>query len=476
MSDVIDTSESGYDTIDEDSILYTIQGVAERFGRAGSTKKYFSRRMEKFLLPIGVAVVILVFWGQSLPVEQVPILGMSVRLLATLIGIMFSIFILVFIFGSTFFLKTKAGGSKGALKFNTISQYTGARMNEMENDMLIKSHRVLNRNLDQFSIFQDILDSKGKITIDINKDDTLQEEDYHLDDIRSDSVIAEILSEVEEKPEPEPAAMGTSPPLPTRRDHNFGNAPFDEALSGSDAQELQKDEYDQTVLMQSTKEYSQYDVKKDERVIAEITPMSKFFKDLDRFYIHIIDFTDNYEFNGMKQKGLIFIYPEEDLSKILPRSDVPIFMTVGFTFGSIPSYHTDFIPIAFKGKVPIYYPLMTKERNLKLGNLGYFHETIPSRQAIVSAKNLIELVVAKPLKFILNDLLVQVKSYTEGMEKITRKGMGYADRTLNQHKIMHQPDSAVNHWWWALGGFMGAVITYQWWIGIVQAVANWLGV
>jgi len=475
MSDIIDTSEDGYDTIHEDSILHTIQGVSERFGRSKKFKRYISRRLERVLLGIGLVLVIVVFWTQSMSGEAIPFLGMSFRLIGTLVGLIFCVFVLVFIFGSTIFLKTKAGGAKGAIKFNIISPQTGGRTNQMEFDMLIKRHEVLNRNMAQFSMFQDILDAHGKLTIDINKDDTLQESDYHLDDIRDDPVIAELLSEVEPSPKDRKIASPTKPPIPSRMENDYVRAPFDRD-SSPHIETISTQASQQSVLIQHQKKYNQFDVKENEFVLAEITPLSSFFKDLDRFYVHVIDFTDDYEYNGMKQRGVIFIYPKENLYDILPQSDVAIFMTVGLTFGNIPSYHTDFVPIAYKGKVPIFYPLMTKERNLKLGNLGYFHETLPTPEAITSAKNLIELVVSKPLKFIFDDLLVQVKSYTEGIEKTTRKGMGFSTRVLNYNKVMHQPEKSVSHWWWAFGGFFGAVITYQWWIGIVQSIANWLGI
>ena len=475
MSGNIETSMEGFGFIPEDSILHLIAGSVEKFGRMGRFKRWFSKRYEKIALPFLFAGLMIVLWSQGQFREPIPILGIPAGVIINLFFLIVSMVVLVFIFGSFFFLKMKAGGAQGALKFNVINEYTGSRENEVEHDVLIKRHNVINPNLARFEIFEKILDKYGRPKQMVNTE-TLKDEDYNFDDITSDPTISEIIAEID----PEKSSSSVSPSVtpPIVQPHKYAKTAFEE--EDLESSSVSNNITDLTVANQSQLIMAHESQKKQDPIVGrpvftEITPISSFFRDKDLFLVHVIDFTSQYEFRKSKQPGMLMLYPDENLDNIFPQP-TDVFATVGMTFGTIPMYCVDVIPIAYKGKVPLYYPVTTKKRNLSLANLGHYHEILPTKDAILSALNLVELEVARPLQLVLNYIGKQTDSHMDNMDQLIRRGMGFADRQLNSHKIMHKPESPKNSYEYILLGFGIALLTVFWWYPIWKFVAGVIGI
>ncbi len=474
MSNVIESAGKSFESIPEGSILHLVTGTIEEFGGFAYFKRYISKRFEKIALPFLFILLIFVLWSQGQFREPLPWFGVSLGFIMNLFFLMMAFGILIFIFGSFIFLKTKAGGAQGAIKFNIINEFTGSRENEMEHDMLIKRHKVLDPSMEQFKIFEDIIDEYGHLDIDIDKEDTMQDRDFSLADIEKDPAIAELIAEIEI---PQENKASDSPEFEVTKDkkHKYASAPFAEEKPQTKAEVDDLRQSNQaSLVIQKPQVTSSYDIYQ-RPTYTEVTPLSKFFPDKDKFLVHVIDFTSEYEFRGMKQPGLLMTFPDENLDSIFPQP-TDVFATVGMTFGTIPMYCIDLIPIAFKGKVPLYYPVTNKKRNLSLANLGHYHEVLPSQESIISALNLIELVVARPLKLALNHLETQTRSFTGNIDKITRRGMGFADRHINYWKIMHKPETPQGAGWWILAGVIGTLLTSPWWLSPFKALAKIVGI
>ncbi len=475
MSGTIETSVEGFGFIPEDSVLHLIAGSVEKFGRIGRFKRWFAKRYEKIALPFLFAGLMIVLWSQGQFTEPLPILGVPAGLIINLFFLIVSMVVLVFIFGSFFFLKMKAGGAQGALKFNVINEYTGSRENEIEHDVLIKRHNVINPNLARFELFTKILDKYGRPKQKVSTD-TMQDMDYRFEDIESDPTISEIIAEYEEKEgTPSPVSPVTPPIVEPEK---YAKTPFPE--EDKDVQSVNGQVVDLTVsnqdqIIMAHKKENKLSPLANRPVFTEITPLSPFFPDKDLFLVHVIDFTSQYEFRGSKQPGMLMLYPEENLDSIFPQP-TDVFATVGMTFGTIAMYCVDVIPIAYKGKVPLYYPTTTKKRNLSLANLGHYHEILPTKEAIISALNLIELEVARPLQLILNYIGKQTDSHMDNMDQLIRRGMGFADRQLNSHKIMHKPEQPKQAWEFLLLGFGISLLTVFWWYPIWKFLASIIGI
>lgn len=475
MSGKIETSMEGFGFIPEDSILHLIAGSVEKFTRFGRFKRWFSKRYEKIALPFLFAGLMIVLWSQGQFREPIPILGIPAGVIINLFFLMVSMVVLVFIFGSFFFLKMKAGGAQGALKFNVINEYTGSRENEIEHDVLIKRHSVINPNLARFELFAKILDKYGRPKQMVNTE-SMQDSDYNFEDIKSDPTIDELIAEIEPKPANTPPITPVVPPYadPSK----YGKMPFPEI--DATAKPIASDLPDltvpnQTSLILAHEKPAPTSALATRPVFTEITPLSIFFKDKDLFLVHVIDFTSEYEFRKSKQPGMLMLYPDENLDNIFPQP-TDVFATVGMTFGTIPMYCVDVIPIAYKGKVPLYYPITTKKRNLSLANLGHYHEILPTKEAIVSALNLVELEVARPLQMVLNYIGKQTDSHMDNMDQLIRRGMGFADRQLNSHKIMHKPESPKNSYEYILLGFVIALFSVVWWYPVWKFLAGVIGI
>jgi len=192
-------------------------------------------------------------------------------------------------------------------------------------------------------------------------------------------------------------------------------------------------------------------------LIREETPLAKFLRGIGNIYIHVIDFTSEFEYKGKKYPGLIFLHEKKTLQEIFPPPS-KAFCMVGWTFGDIPVVCTEFVEIDTYKNIPIFYPVITKDRLLMIANLGFYDEKLPSIQTVKSAKNLIELEIAYQLIQHVEFLEKRFTTHEIHTKKMLRKEMGIFDRAMTTWTKLRAPEK--QDYWWLLPFVAGLAIGF----------------
>lgn len=451
--------QQAFNFIPPESILYRIVGEKVEFGRKDRWQRKLARQFEKILLPFIALMVVAAFTMQGQLRDPIPGLGISPAAILSLFFFGITAALVIFLLGSNFFLKTKAGGAQGALKMNLISRFTGSRINDMEIDILVKSHIVMNRNTARFAIFNDIIDNKGRLRIQTEREDSLMASHKTVEELQKSPAIQRLMNEI-------------------NIDYNEESGKIEVKSDSSQAPQtdqtfLQKKSQDSTAMVATQQQVVQQ--KYSPRAsLTETVTVDRFLHGKEELYIHIIDVKPEFNYKGMKLPGLIFLHEKKNIDEIFPQP-VNVYAVVGWTFGLIPMWCVDFVAVDDINGIPIFYPTTTKERNLKIANLGYWHEDLPSVEAVQAAKNMINLEVALPLKKAMDYYEEQTRAIDQNINKITRKGIGFADRIINYWKIIHKPEEKPILWlYYALFGFFLAVFTSPIWYPMFTNFINWL--
>lgn len=449
--------QRAFNFIPPESILYRIVGEKVEFGRKDRWQRKLARQFEKILLPFIALMVVAAFTMQGQLREPLPGLGISPAALLSLFFFGTTAALVIFLLGSNFFLKTKAGGSQGALKMNLISKFTGSRINDMEIDVLIKSHVVLNRNAARFAIFNDMVDERGKLKVQTAREDTLMASHKTVKDLQKNPAIKRLMNEI-------------------NIDYNekSGKIEVKDANGQTEKQEetFLESKSTQSTSLVATQQQTTRQQYSPRASLTETVTVERFLQGKDELYMHVVDVTPAYDYKGMKLPGLLFLHEKKNIDEIFPQP-VSVYAVVGWTFGIIPMYCVDFVPVDDINGIPIFYPTTTKERNLKLANLGYWQESLPSVEAVNAAKNLVQLELALPLKKAMDYYEEQTRAIDQNINKITRKGIGFADRIINYWKIIHKPEEKPILWfYYAIFGFFLAVFTSPLWYPIFTNLAR----
>lgn len=437
-----------FDDIPRDSVLHQITGKEMTFSNWEKRKMLIARQFERVALVVISMLVMFVFVFQGSMRDKIPILNMTLGSIFGLFFIFILAFLFVFIFGSSFFLRTKAGGSQGALKFNIIDKFTGSRQNDMEIDVLIKRHTILNRHIAGYTILEDIIKvvgDKAVLRLQTEKEDTFMQEGKTIDDLKKNPRIQALMKEA-----------------------NIYNKPKNNKKANSINGKNTK-----ALVTIGNRPSAHLDALTNKGLIDyNESPLYKLLYGVEEVYTHILDVTPEYNYKGRKLSGIVFVDEEKDINKIFPQA-VPVYASMGWNFGKIPMAIMDFCDVIDINGFPILITNTDKERNLKRANLGYIHENIPSKQSLVSSHNLIMLNIAAPLKKLLDASNEFLKNTEDNMNKISRKGVGVANRYINYWKTVHKPEDNNIEWLIAITiGFCIAVASHEIWIPILDGIVD----
>jgi hypothetical protein len=454
--------QKAFNYIPPDSILYRVVGVKKEFGKKDRWQRKIARQFEKILLPIVLLLVIAAFTMQGQARQPIPGLGLSPAAILSLAFFGITAIVVVFLLGSQFFLKTKAGGAQGALKMNIISKFTGSRINDMEIDVLIKSSIVMNRDTARLMIFNKIIDDKGRLKIQTTEEDTFMTSHKTLPELVNNPAIKRLMNDINIEFDEKKEEIVVRDAKGKKVDNKKVKETF-----------LQKTQGNQSTALVLKEQENQRPTFSPRASITERVTVERFLQGKDELYIHVVDVSPEYEYRGMKLPGLIFLHEKKNISEIFPQP-VNVYAVVGWTFGIIPMHCIDFVPIDDINGIPIFIPTTSKERNLKLANLGYWQEKFPSIEAVVAAKNLIQLEVALPFKKLMDFYEQQNRAVDQNINKMTRKGIGFSNRIINYWKIIHKPEEKPILWlYYAILGFFLAVFTSPLWYPIFTNIARW---
>lgn len=448
------------------SILAMLTGEADDFTGIEAIKRWITRRYDKLIIPFMVMGIFLALAVNNIFTAPTFLFGWSIGQIFTGLFIMSLVLVFVMLLFSSFILTMKAGKGKGNMKFN-LRDRNAERLNEIEIDVIIKNIVRINRNTKRFEIFKDMLTDKGDLILPDSDTTGKTTVSTSFDSLSGDPLIAEIQAEV--------------------KDWKI-NIPKEDMPKFEEEEEKEEQTYSvnpmgeqsQSLITKKSADSVAYkrlagvlvDEMQSRMLIREESPLGKFLDGVQNIYIHVVDFTSEYEYKGKKYPGIIFLHEKKTLQEIFPTPS-KAFCMVGWTFGDIPVVTTEFIEIDTYKNIPIFYPTVTKDRLLMIANLGFYDEKLPSLKTVTAAKNLIELQISYQIIEYVQFLEKKFKGQEEITKKQMRKGMGIYDKALDVHKKLHTKPKEDK--WWLIPALIGAALgflIFPWVAMIVEAIID----
>jgi len=432
------------------SILAMLTGEPEDFTTIESIKRWIARRYDKLIIPFMVGGIFLVIAANSTLTAPTFFFGWTIGQIFTGLFVFTMIVVFVMLLFSSFILTMRAGKGKGNMKFN-LRNKDSERLNDIEIDVIIKNYHRINRNTKRFQIFKDMLNSKGELVLpntDITSESTITTTYESL----GGDVIAELKSEVKDWkiniPDEDMPSFGKEK---EEKEQQYAVNP----LSSKSQAIMTQDTADSVAYQRLANQIA--DEIESKLLIREESPLGKFLDGVQDIYIHVIDFSSQFEYKGKKYPGIIFLHEKKTLQEIFPPPS-KAFCMVGWTFGDIPVITTEFIEIDTYKSIPIFYPTITKDRLLMIANLGFYDEKLPSLKTVTASKNLIELQISYQLIDYVQFIEKKYKGHEELNKKKMRKGMGMYDKALDIHKKLHVKEKDDN--WWLLPALIAFVLGF----------------
>lgn len=440
------------------SILASLTGEVEDFTTIEGIKRYIAKRYDKLMIPFMVLGIFVVMAMNSIFVQPTPFFGWT---LGQIVGGLFFVVLLsmiILLLGSSFILTMKSGKGKGNMKFN-LRDRNANRMNDIEIDLIIADYQRINRNHERFSLFEDMLTETGELVLRKQEDRTEKTVSRTFASLKGDEIIAEIQRESE--------------------DYNL-NIPESQMPKFKKKDNENKDYQTGTALVtqEQVKSVAFRRLRKsltpegeDATLIQETSPLHKFLDGSKEIFIHIIDFTSQYEYKGKKYPGIIFLHEKRNLQDIFP-NPTKAYCMIGWTFGDIPVVTTAFIEIAKYKGIPIFYPTETKDRLLMIANLGFYDENLPSQKTVNACKNLIELHISNEIIQEIEYLNKRMAKHDKSTRKQLRDGLTLDSRALDIRKKIHTKKTSME---WLLpfaAGFLFGFLLFPYVDFIIRSITH----
>ena len=446
------------------SILAMLTGEADDFTGIEAIKRWITRRYDKLIIPFMVMGIFLALAVNNIFTAPTFLFGWSLGQIFTGLFILSLVLVFIMLLFSSFILTMKSGKGKGNMKFNLRDQ-NAERLNEIEIDVIIKNYVRINRNTKRFEIFKDMLTDKGELNLPDSDTTSKTTVSTSFESLAGDSVIAGVQAEVKDwKINIPKEDMPKFKDVKEEETQQYVVNPLEEqAQSLITRQATQSVNYKRLIDAVRGEEHGKM-------LIREESPLFKFLDGVQDIYIHVVDFTSEYEYKGKKYPGIIFLHEKKTLQEIFPPPS-KAFCMVGWTFGDIPVTTTEFIQINTYKNIPIFYPTTTKDRLLMISNLGFYDEKIPSLKTVTAAKNLIELQISYQIIEYVQFLEKKFKGQEEITKKQMRKGMGIYDKALDVHKKLHTKPKEDKWWLWpAVAGAVFGFLLFPWVAMIAESI------
>lgn len=445
--------------VSPDSILAMLTSQADDFTTWEGITRWVTRRYDKLALPVILLMSVVTIMAYQVFQDPTPFFGLTIGQIFAFGFFIFLILLLSMLLGSNFILTMKAGKGKGNYKFNLI--FNGKRMNDIEIDVILKDHHRINRYTPRFKIFEEYVDSYGKLNLPsnfINENITVE---TSFESLEGDPIISELQTVVKDWKLDIPARL-----VPDKFKNEEQKKVKEDSKQYSAGQLVQRPAMNLDTLL--------VDPNTHQSVIQDINPLHEFLSGSKNIYVHVLDFHNEFEYKGKKYPGLIFLHEKKTLQEIFP-DPCNAFCMVGWTFGDIPVVTTQFVEIDSYKNIPIFYPDITRDRLIKISTLGFHDDVLPSIETAYGSKNLIELEVALPLMQYVQFIEKRFATLDDNQKKMMRKELALADRALGVWKQLHYKKEEKNWLVPLVVGFLLCLVMYPYFQYIFSLFANFFG-